>query len=300
MDRREFVGLITGALLARPGRGSRIADFTGERRYRADAQVLILSVPILHRTGVGGGSALWRDSHEAPGLVRTLEFTGYSLPEKAAGLNRLGFIRETSSRTDREVRESSYFGVMTASPEESAAEAHKALHSNATEAAYTAIQGRIAGREIETASVHFMAPARLPPERRNELLARAEQALATAQKHPPEFHSSGAIPPPFLHALTDALRAPGHSESQYVYSGRLYRLALRRAPDPKAADYFRQRGILRGGTSVARLAGKVRRESGGKETDFRLWIEEGAEQPLPLRIDFQPKSYLRLVMEAVA
>jgi len=51
---------------------------------------------------------------------------------------------------------------------------------------------------------------------------------------------------------------------------------------------------------VARLAGKVRRESGGKETDFRLWIEEGAEQPLPLRIDFQPKSYLRLVMEAVA
>ena len=49
---------------------------------------------------------------------------------------------------------------------------------------------------------------------------------------------------------------------------------------------------------MVRVAGKVRREAGGKETEFRLWIEEGAAPPVPLRIDFQPKSYLRLVLEA--
>jgi hypothetical protein len=32
---------------------------------------------------------------------------------------------------------------------------------------------------------------------------------------------------------------------------------------------------------------------------FRLWIEEGAPRPLPLRIEYQPKSFLRLTFEAV-
>ena len=58
--------------------------------------------------------------------------------------------------------------------------------------------------------------------------------------------------------------------------------------------------MIRSGVGVVRVAGKLRREAGGKETDFRLWIEEGAAQPVPLRIDFQPKSYLRLVMETYA
>ena len=53
--------------------------------------------------------------------------------QKAAGLNRLGFIREKSIRQESLVREASYFGVMTASPEESVEEAHKALNSDATD-----------------------------------------------------------------------------------------------------------------------------------------------------------------------
>ena len=292
--------MLAGALAAPVARGDSTPDFTRLRRYRADAQILILSIPILHRSGVGGGSVLWRESHEAADTVRRLEFTGYSIPERAAGLNRLGFIRETSCRGERAILESDYFGVMTASPEESAEEAHKALHSTAAEATYTAIEGRIAGTDIETASAHFMGPARLSPERRDELLTRAQQALSHAPRKPPEFHAQGAVPPPFLHALAQALCTPGESRTRYVYSGRLYRLWLRPSADAKAAAYFRERGVIAGGAQVVRVTGKVRREAGGKDTDFRLWIEEGAAQPVPLRIDFQPKSYLRLVMEAQA
>lgn len=297
MTRRTMTKLLAWALLPPVVRRASGGDFSRERRYRADAQILVLSLPIFRRSGVGGGSVVWREWRESAGLFRLLEFTGYSNPERAAGLNRLGFIRETSSGEPNAIREASYFGVMTASPEESAAEAQKALHSNATEAAYTAIHGRIAGGQVETATAHFTGPARLSPERRNELLARAEQALATAIKKPPEFRTNGAIPAPFLHALADALRTPDQGQTRYVYNGRLYRLWVRHAADPRAAAYFRQRGIIRAGAGVVRVAGKVRREAGGKETEFRLWIEEGAAQPVPLRIDFQPKAYLRLVFE---
>ena len=37
-----------------------------------------------------------------------------------------------------------------------------------------------------------------------------------------------------------------------------------------------------------------------KETEFRLWIPSRAEQPLPQCIEYQAKSYLRLVFEAPA
>ncbi len=274
------------------------ADLNKERRYRADAEVLILSIPILHRQGVGGGSALWREWRESAGLMRRLEFTGYSNPERAAGLNRLGFVRETSCRRESDVHESSYFGVMTASPEDSAEEAHKALGSTATEAMYTAIEGRMAEGQVETASAHFTGPARLSPSRRSELIVRAEQALATAPRKPPEFRVDGAMRLPFLHVLAEALRHPERGQSEYVYAGRLYQLWVRHAPDTRATVYFQKRGMLRAGAGVARVDGKVMRAAGGKETEFRLWFEEGAAQPVPLRIDFRAKAYLRLVFEA--
>jgi hypothetical protein len=300
MTRRTIAGLLAWALLPPALRRACAADFSRERRYRADAQILILSLPIYRRSGVGGGSVVWREWRESAGLSRLLEFTGYSDPQRAAGLNRLGFIRETSSGEPDGTREASYFGVMTASPEESAEEARKALQSTAADAAYSAIRGRVADGQVETATALFTGPARFSPARRSELYARAEQALSTAVNKPPEFRASGVIPAPFLHALADALRTAEQGQTQYVYNGRLYRLWLRHAADPKAASYFQEHGILRAGAAVRRVSGKVRREAGGKETEFRLWVEQGAEQPIPLRIDLQPKSYLRLVFEAEA
>jgi hypothetical protein len=49
---------------------------------------------------------------------------------------------------------------------------------------------------------------------------------------------------------------------------------------------------------VVRASGKVQREAGGKETQFRIWVEEGNRRPIPLRIEYQAKSYLRLTFEA--
>ena len=309
--------MLAGAVLSGVFRGSTAAD-TGsadrlnweaepsrdagkERRYRADAQILLVSLPLVRWANVGGGSVAAREmAAPGQGTLRFLEFTGFSRPERAAGLNRLGFFRELSRVGADDAAEFLYFGLMTASPEETAEAARKALHSTAKEITYTAIDGRIAAREAETVVAQFAAPAQWSVANRSELIQRARLALSAATARPPESGARRTGLRPFLHALADALRAPGPTEAQFAYGARLYHLGLQKSADAKAARYFREHGLISASGNVVRVTGQLRREGADKETKFRLWMEEGAAQPLPLRIEYQAKSYLRLIFEAEA
>ncbi|HMD72073.1 MAG TPA: hypothetical protein VKF41_12050 [Bryobacteraceae bacterium] len=311
LSRRAFGWRLAGAVLARacaaaepdqPGRLVWSAEpapkLSLERRYRADAQVLLFGLTLLRREDVGGGSVLWRE-YETGGAARLLEFNGYSTPARAAGLNRLGFIREMARTAGSEMPECSYFGLMTASPEESAEAARKALSSGAKEQVYTAIEARLAPGETETAIAHFTAPAALSGANREELVERARRALTSVA----EVRTAGPaneIGHSFLQELARLLIEADGKEGRFIYSGRPYRLHLIRSVDAKATAYFRARRLIGGPAEVVRVAGRLRREAGGKETEFRLWIPSGAERPLPLRIEYQAKSYLRLVFEAAA
>src|SRR5262245_39714479 len=109
-SRREFQRVCAGLLLfgrrwAQAGDGGFGLTWVSQPepaagaglRYRADAWVILLSVPLLKRSSVGDGSALWRESRDQEGtLFRLLEFRGRSAPERAAGLNRFGMIQELS------------------------------------------------------------------------------------------------------------------------------------------------------------------------------------------------------------
>ena len=309
LSRRAFGRSLVGAVLARvcaaaerdqPGRlvwsAEPAAKLSLERRYRADAQVLLFGITLLRREDVGGGSVLWRE-YEAGGAARLLEFNGYSTPARAAGLNRVGFIREMARVAGSEMPECSYFGLMTASPEESAEEARKSLHSGAKEQAYTAIEARLAPGETKTAIAHFMAPAALSGANREELVERARRSLAAVA----EARTAGSTSEAghsFLQELARLVMRPDGKEGRFIYSGRPYRLRLTRSMDGKATAYFRERRLIAKPAEVIRFDGRLRREAGGKETEFRLWIPSGAERPLPLRIEYQAKSYLRLVFEA--
>jgi len=269
-----------------------------ERRYRVDAQVVLFSVPLIRRAGVGAGTAAWRESSEADGNTRVLEFAAFSLPERAAGLNRLGFIQERIRLAEAGMAEAIYFGLMTASAEESTEEARKALHPTASQVAYTAVDARIQSHSMETATAHFTAPSTLSARHRAQLEQMARQALAAAPRNSVGFAPDGETPPPFLQAMAELLRQPKGGEGRYVYNGRFYRLRMRRAADPKASEHFRARGLASG--RVMAVTGSLQRVSGGKPIDFRLWVEESANHPVPLRIEYQPKSYLRLAFEAEA
>jgi hypothetical protein len=266
-----------------------------ERRYRADAQVLLLGLPLLHKQNVGGGSVLWRE-FQADAPARLLEFRGFSSPERAAGLNRVGFIREMA-RFQNNRAECVYFGLMTSSPEESAEEARNALHSHAKEQAFTAIDGHIGGGEIETTVARFAVPASISGEQSAELIERARRALASVAKTSAPQPTNETFQS-FLQTVAEMLQSNGE-EGSYLYLGRAYRIRLARALDSKATAYFREHRLIGPESQVTRISGRIRREAGGKETEFRLWIADGMERPLPLRIEYQPKSYLRLVFEAV-
>ncbi len=308
ITRRWFGRTLGGAMLSISGAGAPFDRLSWsqeggsaqalERHYRADAQVTVLGVSLFHREGVGGGSVLWRESSEAGGVtLRLLEFNGYSLPARAAGLNRLGFIREMCRVVDAKSVESIYFGLMTASPEESAAQARGALQSTAKEQAYTVIDGRVVPSGSEASVAQFAAPASLSALQRPELVERAHKSLAAEAKV-----SGGPAPhdeaQSFLEGLAGLLLRPDRSEGSYVYSGHVYSLWVDRAVDVKATAYFRTRKLIPPEGNVIRVAGRLRRQAGGKETDFRLWVEQASGRPVPLRIEYQAKSYLRLVFEA--
>jgi len=310
LSRRMFAGLLGGALASRIGRAD--ADhaepiswrsdsqpaYLAARRYRAEAQVLVLGFPVWHREGVGGGNAAWRE-FDGGAAVRMLEFSGYSIPGRAAGVNRVGLFREMAKNLPTGNTESLYFGVMTSSPEESAAEARKALHSAAQEQTYTAIDGRIAGGKAEASTAQFTAPSDIAGEKRGELEDRARRALASAQRSvSADIAQEGSHS--FLQAVAELLMRPNAAQSSYVYAGRRYRIFVKRSLDNKSSEYFRERRLIPASASVTRVSGKVRREADGNETEFHLWVRAGEQRPLPLRIEYQAKSYLRLVFEAEA
>jgi hypothetical protein len=123
---------------------------------------------------------------ERPGSFARLHWLFDSFPERAARFYRIGFIRELS-RKQGEAEESIYFGLMNASPEESATGARNALHKETREQLYTAIQGRVATGEVETLTTHFRPSAKLVVAQHKELLGMPQQALSAAPKKPPKF-----------------------------------------------------------------------------------------------------------------
>ena len=72
---------------------------------------------------------------------------------------------------------------------------------------------------------------------------------------------------------------------RYVYSEQEYLLMLeRRQP---SGD----------GERLVTVRGKIRNLRTGRETSFRLWLEDDSSI-VPVRFEFQPRSFLRLTFEA--
>lgn len=47
------------------------------------------------------------------------------------------------------------------------------------------------------------------------------------------------------------------------------------------------------------VRGKIRNLRTGRETLFRRWLEDGSDSMVPVRIEFQARSFLRLTFEAL-
>jgi hypothetical protein len=77
-----------------------------------------------------------------------------------------------------------------------------------------------------------------------------------------------------------------HATGRYVYNEQEYLLDLEMQPaDPDGLLPFK---------------GKIRNLRTGKETLFHVWLQNDSASIVPVRIEFQPRSFLRLTFEAVA
>ena len=258
------------------------------RTYRADANILLLGMSIYRREGVGSGRASIEETTEGAALRRALFFAAGSDAKRAHGFNRLGWMREVVTGPASAPSDISYFGVLTSSPEESLDHARKsAADSPSPQTTFSAVNGRNTTGRSRSAVARFDFPSTAPWSDQG-LIDRAHAAFQSniPWRETSWPNSQQQAPPTFLSQLTTllaqrALRCSGG----YVYNEQEYLLDLEsQRADRNAVGSFAARG-------------QIRNLRTGHNTRFRVWLEDGSD--LPLRIEFQPRSFLKLTFTAV-
>jgi hypothetical protein len=295
--RRRVLGLAFGAgFLSRLSAKPRAF----ERKYRVNATVTLLSVPLVSKTNVGSGYILIEEA-TAP-CTTAIQLGAGSWPEAARGLNRLGFIQEVvTERRPGEPLECSYFAFMTSSQEKSLDQAKKALDTQGESVPYAAAQGT--GREGQFISrlsrINF--PSQLTWRdcpRLVDGVRAAVSAEAPAQRAEKTLVTDESAPATFLYAVRNAILDPASATSgSLIYNGKEFQLRTAKEPDTTACAHFAGRNLLREGGRVTRLNAELEEQATGRRTPFKVWFEAGAEHLPPLRFEYQAKSFLRLTFE---
>ncbi|HEV3197507.1 MAG TPA: hypothetical protein VGZ73_06355 [Bryobacteraceae bacterium] len=273
--------------------GKSAAPRTEIRRYRADAAILLLGITIFRRSGVGGGEASVQETLDGTSTTRTLFFAAGSDPARAHGLNRVGWIREVVRESNSTPTELQYFGVMTASPEESLEHARKSIATPAaSRSMYSAVSGRNTPGDSRSAITHFELAAGAQWSDRRLIEAAQSTFQDKVEWRKTSWPSApDQIPPTFLFELARLLRQRiPHAAGRYVYNEQEYLLELDRPQPGKAAGKADR---------LVPVHGKIRNRRTGGLTTFSVWMEDSPGSIVPRRIEYQPRSFLRLVFEAV-
>ena len=305
-SRRELLSLLKPLLLAPLG-APLFASFGGGERaarryFRADAVIMLFSIPIFSKAGVGSGFAFVEEVDGVPNS-RRIGFGGGSWPDQAHGLNRLGYIHETVVESSGQLAESSYFGFMSTSQEERLEEARAALAKSQQEALFSAIQGETRPGAYSAHFTRFLSRDAVTWRFWQKVASAAEKSFQGECISKREERGAPGKPemvlPTLLYSLLRA-RENGFAPTRtvFVYGGVQRSLETSSAPDGKMGEKLRQRGIVASAMSVTRMAGTVRNLQTGNKTHFNVWWDRDSSAPVPLRIELEPKSYLRLAFEA--
>jgi hypothetical protein len=299
-SRRGVAGLLLSPLIrrlhlngqspdARPAESAGGPTRTITRTYRADATILFLGITIYRRAGVGGGKASLEETGEAAALRRTLFFAAGSDPKRAHGLSRLGWMREVVRGDAATPSEAVYFGVLTSSPEESLEHARKSVAAPpAGRSIFSAVSGRNTAGHSRSAVTHFEYAASAIWSDRG-LIDHAQSMFDTnVDWRETSWPNAPQTPPTFLLQLATLLQQhKRHASGRYVYGEQEYLLELEAQP------------TSRGRERLLPVRGKIRNLRTRHETPFRVWLEDDSASIVPVRIEFQPRSFLRLTFEAV-
>jgi hypothetical protein len=291
MTRRQWWRTSLGALLAEPPAPNR----RHRREYRVDADITLLGIAIFSRANVGKGFASAEETGQSAGRTLTLRFGAGSIPARARGLNRLGFFEEIALERGGKFTEGTYFGYMTSSPEKGLDEARKALETSGGRIPYAAAQGRIGAAGATGAIARFPLSGELTWEQQEAITRQVRGGFAAGTA---ETKSVGGGALSFLYTVLQGIRMQGPKYSgRAVYNGKMYQLTMSKERDEKTARKLVEKRLTANADLVRRISGVVRNEATGSNSPFKLWIEERMETPVPLRIEYQARSFLRLVFE---
>lgn len=274
------------------------AQQSSQRSYKASANVTVLGIPVFSRSGVGYG---WATQREDPSTEKVeLEFLGASIPERAHGLNRFGYIQESVEEKNHAPVRAIYFGVMTASREESIADAKAALAAQHKDGvAYVAATARLEDRRASYSVRHLVLPETRPSQT-EDLTRIMKTSFASAPLVPADVDKTVSTPAPqtFLYALRRAmLSGETNSRFDFLYNGKPLVLTTSIHRDEKVQMEMRRENLAASNMPILRLTGVIENQIGHERTQFIVWYQKAANI-LPLRFEFRPKSYLKLVFEA--
>jgi hypothetical protein len=256
------------------------------RTYRADVVVTLLGLPVFARKGVGGASAEVQEVTDGKRGLIALRFAGGADPRRTHGFKYDGSLEEVILEDGPTVPQAAYFGFATSSTNESYDQARqRILARRKSPDSFVAAEGlHVAGRaRCEKSSVSLPGES---VEDVSELNQRIRACFRDADRAATELPTPGGnAATTFLYSVLTALRS-GEIRSQldYVHNAKAYRLEWERA-----ADHHH------GG--LTRFTGHILELATRQTSTFRLWLDD-LQSPLPVRIEFQPRSYLRISLES--
>ena len=130
-----------------------------------------------------------------------------------------------------------------------------------------------------------------------ELIRQVRSQFATTERTTRELCVPGSSAAgTFMYSVLVAVRSgKPHSAYAYVHNAQEYWLEFERTPDPRAGRALAAKGLTDHPESVTRFTAHVRERSVRRVSTFQLWLDNTSE--LPIRIEFQPRSYLRINLE---
>ena len=291
--------------------------------FRVDALVrlplLIAKIPIASRDNVGVTTFSTRDfTTDRRTGVRAYEFYAASFPDRARGLNRLGFLREAVVVADTEIIETAQFGVISSEREDSMAKVEAVLDNDAELLPYSVVDTLITAGGADSRVLHLLMPGQwgTATELHDDVRPRWNAEEPTYTRHLSNEDSTGyETPLAFFSGLQVSMQAVANAVAAgedprdtqryqpYVNNSRPFRFELRKiARDRKRADEYARGGWLENPDALRRLEYRLR-DARGKEVDrFKVWVELRASSPddpfppphLPVAYEYEPAGYLRL------
>ena len=178
----------------------------------------------------------------------------------------------------RDGTELSFAGLMTRSGEESFEQGRKALLSRVRAADAVVARGTSSGSTIRTWIDNIALSPECDWSNVNAYARRRTAALAVGARSGNFLGTGRHI---FArHARRGALR-PGRPTRKFIHAGKFYWLETQRQPE-----------------HPLEIAGTIRDLNGARRAEFRTAYAAGDESGIPMRIEYRPRSFLRLTFEA--